>query len=341
MIDKQRIKDATLNMFKINMGLKTKEKALVVTDLLAYEEWIRKKSEKISEAIHRSLLSKAISEIAFECFPECTVNFYAYPSVGQDGKYPGKEVEERMGEADVVIAITTYSLSHTQARAHASNRGARIASMPQAIPEMFYSGGALYANYRKMKKEGEKIANLLTSVGKAMIKTKVGTELTFSLKDRKGRYDSGLFLNEGEWGNLPAGEAYIAPIEGTADGRLVVERGWYPDLVEDIVLHFKEGSVFKIDGGANVREELENLLFSKKDEEPCVSRRNLAELGIGTNPYAKRIDNPLEAEKIKGTIHIGIGDNSHIGGDVSTDLHIDFVLSHPTLQLDNYTVIED
>jgi leucyl aminopeptidase (aminopeptidase T) len=46
----------------------------------------------------------------------------------------------------------------------------------------------------------------------------------------------------------------------------------------------------------------------------------------------------LEAEKIKGTVHLAIGDNAHFGGTVESDLHEDFVLPHPELFLDGELV---
>ena len=59
--------------------------------------------------------------------------------------------------------------------------------------------------------------------------------------------------------------------------------------------------------------------------------RNIAELGIGTNDRATRPDNILEAEKILGTIHIALGDNSGFGGTVTTPFHEDFVFYEPTV----------
>ena len=70
------------------------------------------------------------------------------------------------------------------------------------------------------------------------------------------------------------------------------------------------------------------------------ARRNLAELGIGTNPKAQSVESLLEAEKIKGTVHIAIGDNLHIGGVISADVHQDFVLWEPDLSLDGRLVIK-
>jgi leucyl aminopeptidase (aminopeptidase T) len=40
------------------------------------------------------------------------------------------------------------------------------------------------------------------------------------------------------------------------------------------------------------------------DAEQHRCRRNVTELGIGTNPNAKSPLNLLEAEKIKGTVHV-------------------------------------
>ena len=61
------------------------------------------------------------------------------------------------------------------------------------------------------------------------------------------------------------------------------------------------------------------------------ANRNIAELGIGTNDRATRPDNILEAEKILGTVHIALGDNSGFGGTVSTPFHEDYVFYRPTL----------
>ena len=63
------------------------------------------------------------------------------------------------------------------------------------------------------------------------------------------------------------------------------------------------------------------------------------ELGIGTNPEARRTDITVEAEKIKGTVHLAIGDNSHMGGVVVADYHQDFVLPRPDVWFDDVLVI--
>jgi aminopeptidase len=45
------------------------------------------------------------------------------------------------------------------------------------------------------------------------------------------------------------------------------------------------------------------------------------------------VDNALEAEKIRGMVHLAIGDNAYMRGMLSVDLHEDFILPRPDLYL--------
>jgi leucyl aminopeptidase (aminopeptidase T) len=106
-----------------------------------------------------------------------------------------------------------------------------------------------------------------------------------------------------------------------------------------MVLLIQGGEVVELHGGGARGDELRQLFRFGSDLAADKARRNLAELGIGTNPNARRPDNVLEAEKIKGTVHIGIGDNIHMGGRVAADLHEDLVQPQASLILDGTLVI--
>lgn len=341
MVEKEKVEQGVINMFQVNMGVKRGERIVVVTDVPTTEEWIKKESKQLAEIVKRSLLARMVSEIAAEKFPDCKVLFYAYPSVGRHGAEPGKEVEQRMKEAEVAIAITSYSLSHTEARENATKSGTRIASMPTFMPEMFCPGGPMAADFTEIHEECDKIARLVTQARKVTLTSPGGTDLKFSLQGRKGLIDDGIFTVEGAFGNLPSGEVFSVPLEGTTNGRLVVEKGWCANLEEDMTFVFRDGQVKEVIGGGRVGDEFREMLSCEKNEEPYLSRRNCAELGIGMNPNAKRPDNVLEAEKIRQTVHIAIGDSSHMGGNVSADLHQDFVVPKPTLIFDGKAIIRD
>lgn len=337
---RELIEEGVLGMLRVNMGLREGERLLVVTDPPNLAHWQDKAPSELMSQLERSMLAKMVAEIAKEAFPHSAVESYPYPSVGMSGGEPGEAVAEKMCQADVVIAITNYSLSHTGARAEATKAGVRIASMPGFVARMFHSGGPMAVDYHQVAVDTERLAELITAAQSAIVRSSAGTDIRFSLAGRSGGVDTGLCTAKGAWSNLPAGEAYTAPVEGTAEGIIVVQAGWYPNLTEDMTLHFHQGLVVRIEGGGKVGERFKGLLKLESEEEIYKARRHLAELGIGTNPNAKQPDNVLEAEKIRGTVHLAIGDSSHMGGRVTADLHQDFVIPEPHLLLDGRLVIE-
>jgi leucyl aminopeptidase (aminopeptidase T) len=336
--DKEQIVKAVLDMLIVNMDLKEGERLLVLTDVPSTDDWREKDQAILADILERAMLAKIVNEIASEHHQNCVVEFSTYPVVCSHGAEPPQAVATKLLQADVVIAITSYSLTHTDAMQEAKNNGARLASMPGFLARMFAPDGPMAVDYHQVAAEGQAFADRLTAAQDAVVRTPEGTEMQFSLAGRHGESDHGLYTTKGSWGNLPAGEAYIAPVEGTAQGKLVVPAGWYPGLEEDMTLYFQEGLVNEIEGGGIIGAKFLELLKPEEDRDPYRSRRNLAELGIGTNPNASHLDNILEAEKIKGTVHLAIGDNSHMGGVVSVDFHVDFVLPHPELFLDGKPV---
>ena len=94
-----------------------------------------------------------------------------------------------------------------------------------------------------------------------------------------------------------------------------------------VTLTIKNGSVADISGKDEYAEYLRMKISERKEN------GNIAELGIGTNNAAKRPENILESEKILGTIHVALGDNSSFGGKVQTPFHQDFVFFKPTVTL--------
>ncbi len=338
--DKDHIRKGVLDMLRVNMGLKPGEKLLVMSDPPRLHEWIERDGAWVIRATQRSMLAKLIAEIAQEGFPECQVEFLPYASIGARATEPGDEVAQKMREAHVVIAITNQSsMSHTDARANASRAGARIATA--LFPEMFEPGGPMDVDYLQVSEETKKIAARLTDAKTAVVRSRAGTDITFSLEGRPGQVDDGLYRDKGRWGNLPSGEAYAVPLEETAVGQIVVEAGWARDLQTPMVLRFQGGYVVAVEGGNQVGDQLRNIVQLGRDDQPYKSRRNLAELGVGTNPNAKSVTNLVEAEKIKGTVHLAIGDNAHMGGRVTVDFHRDFVIPQAALMLDGTPILQD
>jgi len=276
------------------------------------------------------------ASIFFESAKQYTSNLFCivFDGMTENAQMPPEEIAEAMKSSNIAILTTTYSLSHTQARRAASAAGARIASMPNITLEMMKR--TLVADSRTMRTDSEKIAALLTSGDQVRISSTQGTNLSLSIHGRVGIPDTDTLTHPGDFGNLPAGEAFIAPIEGTANGLLIVD-GAIADIELDapVEIIIRDGIAETISGGEAARELLRRM------NDAGDKARVLCELGIGTNPAARLSSNVLEAEKIYGTCHVAFGDNSTFGGTNFAPFHTDCVIADPTVTIDKRVVVKD
>jgi leucyl aminopeptidase (aminopeptidase T) len=334
---KDKIRQGVVNMLEVNLGVQEGEKVLVMTDPPTLTQWTGLSVEELEEALERCALARLVADLAAEAMPGAQTTFLAYPCTQRFGAELDEKTARQMRDSDVVVAITNYSLTHTSAAREACQAGARVASMPRFLSEMFE--GPMTADYHRVAEDSQRMAALLTEAKSARLTTPDGTNLTMDLDGRPGDIDSGFAAGLERPINLPGGEAFIVPVEGKSEGTVVVTAAGYAPLTEPMILHFRAGEACDIEGGGDVGEEYRQLLeLPTPGLQP--TRRNLAELGIGTNPKAKSVKTTLEAEKIMGTVHIAIGDNSVMGGKVHADLHQDFVLWEPDLYLDDKLVID-
>jgi leucyl aminopeptidase (aminopeptidase T) len=110
-------------------------------------------------------------------------------------------------------------------------------------------------------------------------------------------------------------------------------------LSTPIVMTFSEGRLVNIDG-ASEAARLRQLLASLED--PNVY--SFAMWGIGCNRGAALIgDDPsFEGERIYGWTHVSTGSNSKFpGGKVDAKIHLDGIISRPTVYLDDEPILEE
>lgn len=248
------------------------------------------------------------------------------------GQEPPKAVAAAMKSADVVIAPTAQSLTHTNARIEAAKAGTRVATMPGITEEMF-SQGAMTADYSKVEKLTAVVTEMLSKASVAKIE-KDGHVLTININGRDGVPSPGVYREPGKCGNLPSGEAYIAPLEDGSEGEMIVDGSMVGIGKLDSPLHMviSGGKLCSVTG-----EKSENLDVLLKNE----TNGTLCELGIGTNEAAVLNGIILEDEKVYGTVHIAFGTNTSFGGVNKAECHMDGIILRPTLYLDDVKVIED
>jgi leucyl aminopeptidase (aminopeptidase T) len=277
----------------------------------------------------RLKIAKALVKAVGEAKAEATLMLMKTTS--KHGEEPPEIVACAMRGADVVLAPTTFSITHTQARMYATLAGARIATMPMITEEMMCRG-AMLADYNWVRRLTLKVSNLLDKAREVEILTEAGTRLKFSVRGRKTHPDTGIFHMPGDFGNLPAGEAFIAPVEGSGRGEAVIDGSMVDKLTGKIHIRFEKGEATEVHGSKSLVKMLRGV---------GPKARNLAEFGIGTNPKAMLIGNVLEDEKVLGTCHIALGDNSTFGGKVKAGFHVDGIILKPTVKFDGKILMDE
>lgn len=249
------------------------------------------------------------------------------------GTEPPDLVAAAMLACDVFIAPTTKSVSHTEARRAACAKGVRAATMPEITEEMLER--TMSADFTGIRRRSGALAEALTAADHVHITSEVGTDVTFDVRGRTGIADDGDLREPGSFGNLPAGEGFIAPVEGKTQGRIVFDGSIWPiGLLEDpLVVTIKDGYATGFEGPAT--ERFKATLDPHGPEAFAV-----AELGIGTNDAAKLTGLVLEDEKIMGTIHIAFGDNHSFGGTIRVASHQDGIVLKPTVTINGKTVLD-
>ncbi|NLM03919.1 MAG: aminopeptidase [Clostridiales bacterium] len=248
------------------------------------------------------------------------------------GEEPPEVVAEAMKNFDVIICPTSTSITHTNAKINAVKNGARLASMPGITEDMFEEGG-ITADYDEVEKLTLKFTELLTKAKTAKI-IKDEHTLEMSLEGRDGIPSPGVYRSPGESGNLPSGEAYIAPLENAVNGTMIIDGSMVGvgKLESPLYVEIQDGKLVKLEGEDAYKLQ---ILF----ENP--NNSTVAELGIGTNPAARLTGVILEDEKIYGTVHIAFGTNTSFGGVNKADCHLDGVIMNPTLYLDDVLVLDE
>jgi len=347
-----RYREGLVKLFRENFRLKRGERVLVFADLpdAGVPAWVRQ---------HRC--AREAAEVAAEQGADATLVEYAAtgthgaePPAGLWAQFFGEEPVRRLersgvlarilakrasardlaaaarvlraGKAaapQVVVGLSRYSTTHTRFRSFATSLArARYASMPIFDPLMFagrwpWTGGSLAPDARLRRgaqprgpRRGARRQRHVPAHGPR----------------RPGLPpDDGLLHAPGTYGNLPAGEAFLAPLEGTTQGVLVAEWSQTDRLRKPMALWVRDGLLHEVEGEGPAAD-----LLRRKVRESALNA-NVAELGVGTNPGARRPDNILESEKILGTIHVAFGDNHGFGGKVATPFHQDYVVFRASL----------
>jgi leucyl aminopeptidase (aminopeptidase T) len=248
---------------------------------------------------------------------------------------PGRLLEQ-VREADVIVTL----LSELDlARENSVLRAARAAFRGAARGR--WAAGAqidadvleheLAADFFEVERVARRLAAGLSGADLVRVTAEGGTDLTLCLGERPLQVETGMLTEPGSYTNLPAGEVFTAPLEESAEGRLVVD-GALGDLPLDVPVAFTflQGRVVSAEGGAALAE-----LRRRLGADPWAW--TVGELGVGANPFARVPGRGrglvAVAEKALGTVHIALGGNLAFGGKNPAETHYDCVVRGARLEV--------
>jgi 2,5-dihydroxypyridine 5,6-dioxygenase len=277
-----------------------------------------------------------------ECIAGAVLALEAKPTIvmitptGAHGAQLTKAAEDAVASSDVFFLPATYSQTHTDARVRALANGARGTTMCEVTEDLLCTG-AMLGNFVECDARGRKIGAAIANATNFRFTTKEGTDLTGVIAGRPVQYETGLFREPGQFAAWPNSEVNISPVEGTANGKVVVNvRIMNIGVMKDepTTLFVKDGLVVGAEGTGG--EELMKLLSDLSDP----TAFNVAEFGLGLNPVSRMYANNLEDLGKWGTGHMGIGSSYAIGGKVKAPCHVDASFSDVMVYLDDKLIYE-
>ncbi|MDD4856813.1 MAG: aminopeptidase [Candidatus Krumholzibacteria bacterium] len=244
---------------------------------------------------------------------------------------PTSIFKEMIAAADLTMYMLDARIQEKPFRgfmvANGSKRG-RICMMPGITVDMMER--LVNIDFTNMDRLTRKVIRALQNCPDVHVTNGLGTDISFSVKGRKWDNDNGDISSKGKQGNLPAGECYTCPVEGSFSGRIIFS------LIDDKIgrgeMLFKKGKLVSFKGKGIVE------IMKGIGSDP--TGRVVGEFGIGTNRGAKICKNMLEAEKAFGTVHFAIGDSYGLGTNKSK-FHFDALVDKATLVAGERAIIKN
>jgi leucyl aminopeptidase (aminopeptidase T) len=259
--------------------------------------------------------------------------------VAVDGDEPPAIVAAALLAADVALLPVSYSISHSNATRNALKKGTRVLSLPATTPDQLVRGGA-EADFEAASPAVRKMAELLGKASTAHLTTPKGTDCRFQLSGRPGNAHDCILDRPGKFSAFPNIEANTSPVDGTTEGVIVFD-GSIPNLRigplrTPVVCTVQKGNIVKVEGGPEA-----DMIRKVWAEMGDASVYNIAQLAIGMNPSIYMLTGVWAQDHgAFGTVHIGIGTSTNLGGTTKAACHFDGMMYNPTLKLDGRVVLE-
>ncbi|MGC8699251.1 MAG: aminopeptidase [Candidatus Acidifodinimicrobium sp.] len=264
-----------------------------------------------------------------------------YETLSNPGEEPPNAVAAAMKEADAIIEYASKFLYITKAYSEAIKSGARHLCLTGMTPEMVVRC-ITKVDTNLLARFGTKLTELTRKAKDMRIKSRGGTDISFSLEGRPVFLDTGITTRDHPEAFL-GGQISWAPVEETINGTLVFDGSiWPPEslglLREPVTLKIEKGRI--VEFSKNEESELFKKWLSSFNDQAMY---NIAHACYGFNPGARLTGNILEDERVFGIVEFGIGSQgeSFMGKAGAARSHTDGIVLSPTVWLDDQLIEKD
>jgi leucyl aminopeptidase (aminopeptidase T) len=203
--------------------------------------------------------------------------------------------------------------------------------------------GGVNVDYTDLQARGAQVSAALSSGSEIHITDSGGTDLKVRVEGRKYGVSDGIISADdaktaaGQSVYLPAGEVYVAPVPGTAEGKVVRAKDYFNGKeVNNLVMTFSAGKLTSLTGsgpGFDLMKAAYDAAGEGKDL--------FAVIDFGINPNIKLPAGSQIATWVPaGTVTVGVGNNVWAGGDNKSPYGYFVSLPGTTVMLDGKSVVE-
>lgn len=207
---------------------------------------------------------------------------------------------------------------------------------------------AINADYAAVSRQGQTLREMLKTAKQIRVTSPAGTDFTFSPAPGRDAYvDDGIVTEERAKSKLfaqkvaalPGGNVFFAPLETSANGKVVVPHmSCRMNPMNDVTFDFKKGQIqnFKAATNGECFQETMKPYAGPKDV--------FGRIWFGINPALRVVEDgkanfrPFNAA---GMVYVGVGDNRIYGGANTTDTGYTFPITNASVTIDGKIVIKN
>ena len=209
------------------------------------------------------------------------------------------------------------------------------------LATIFWDG--VNVDYRRLQAAADTVRTYLAAGNTVRITGDNGTDIQMNIKGRAVHVNDGVISPDDvrtggaacqAW--LPAGEVFLTPISGTAEGTVVIDRHFFHGReIRGLRMNFVNGKLTSMtaESGLKPLKTFYNACGAGRDE--------LSSIDIGVNPNVRvPSDSRMVAWMASGMITIGIGANTWAEGDNASEFALYTHLPNSTLSVDGKTLVD-